>query len=281
MELENQDTQITDSNLNTESTSEFSIPQEYQDKGWTKFFDGKTGEELKTELFKSYDNQQALIGKKVGEYIGSTDLTTLDNWEELKEKFISMVTPQYKTPQEITAYELEKLLLDDDGNQTFSAPQEALDYFGNEFKNLGLNIEQAQGLFKKYMQFETEQFQKHTNADELEKNINQMFAGNTKQRQNCESLIREFLPQEDQQFIQDVMPNNVVEMFYKIAKGMEEKYGYKESTTKDNPTRLAMSTEEKKATYNDLYDKLLALSSRPHTSQEKQDILNQMQNLYK
>lgn len=261
--------------------TEFSIPQEYQEKGWAKFFDGKTGDDLKAELFKSYDSTQSLIGKRVGEYLGTTDLKNLENFEEIKEKLMSQIAPSYQTPAEATAYELNKLLLDEEGNEKFFAPQEALDEFGNVFKELGLNIEQAQGIFKKYMDFETAQFQKYTNADELEASINEMFKGDSKQRQTCESLIKEFLPIQDQKFIQDTMPNNVVEMFYKVAKGMDDKYGFKENPMKDNPNRLANTTQEKNAQYDALYKQLQDLSTRPHSEQEKNYILEQLNNLFK
>lgn len=274
--IESTNTEASDS-----QPAEFSIPQEYQDKGWTKFFDGKTGDDLKAELFKSYDSTQSLIGKRVGDYIGSTDLKNLENWEEIKEKLLPQIAPQYQTPAEATSYELEKLLLDEEGNEKFFAPQEALDTFANGFKELGLSVEQAHGIFNKYMEFETEQFQKYTNADELEANINEMFGGDTKQRQTCESLIKEFLPAQDQKFIQDTMPNNVVEMFYKLAKGLNDKYGYTESPMKDNPNRLASTTQEKNAQYDALYEQLRELSTRPHTKEEKDFILEQMNQLYR
>ena len=272
-------------NTNTETLdnqpAEFSIPEEYQDKGWTKFFDGKTGDDLKAELFKSYDSTQSLIGKRVGDYIGSTDLKNLENWEEIKEKLLPQIAPHYQTPAEATAYELNKLLLDEEGNEKFFAPQEALDTFANGFKELGLSVEQAHGIFNKYMEFETEQFQKYTNADELEASINEMFGGDSKQRQTCESLIKEFLPIQDQKFIQDTMPNNVVEMFYKLAKGLNDKYGYTESPMKDNPNRLASTAQEKNAQYDELYKQLTDLSKRPHTKEEKDNILAQMNNLFR
>lgn len=282
MEIKNQDLGNLDNQGGEDtSSSEFSIPEEYQDRGWTKFFDGKTGDDLKTELFKSYDNSQALIGKKVGDYLGTTDLKNLENWEELKEKLTSQIAPQFNTPEDVNEYGLADLLKDENGNEVFAAPAEAIEMFSNEFKELGLNVEQAQGLFKKYMEFETAQFQKYTDANELEANINEMFKGDTKQRQTCESLIKEFLPEADQQFIQDVMPNNVVEMFYKVAKGMADKYGYREGVAKDTPARLAMSAGEKNAEYDRLYQELQNLSSRPHTEAEKQNILSQLNNLYK
>ena len=32
------------------SDSDFTIPEEYQNKGWSKFFDGNKGDELKSEV---------------------------------------------------------------------------------------------------------------------------------------------------------------------------------------------------------------------------------------
>lgn len=271
-----------ETNLNSESgtQSNFSIPEEYQEKGWARFFDGKEGDELKAELFKSYDNSQGLIGKKVSDYIATTDLTQLDNWGELKEKLTSQIAPEFKTPQDVKEYGLAELLKDENGNEVFSAPEEAIELFSNQFKELGLNVEQAQGLFKEYMKFETEQFQKLTDANELEANINEMFKGDTKQRQTCESLIKEFLPQDDQQFIQDVMPNKVVEMFYKVAKGMADKYGYIEGAAKDNPVTLTRTENEKQSRYDELCSKLTELSSRPHTTDEKQKILDELNKVF-
>ena len=279
MENENVNQEIV-LNESVEEQNSFAIPEEYQDRGWAKFFDGKTGDELKTELFKSYDNSQGLIGKKVSDYIATTDLTQLDNWGELKEKLTSQIAPEFKTPEDVQEYGLAELLKDENGNEVFAAPADSIELFSNHFKELGLNIEQAQGLFKKYMEFETTQFQKLTDVNELENHISEMFKGDLKQRQTCENLIKEFLPQEDQQFIQNTMPNNVVEMFYKVAKGMADKYGYTESVARDNPITLARSENEKQSRYDELCNKLSELSSRPHTTDEKQKILDELNKVF-
>ena len=89
MPPENEDLQqdavdTSGSDAGSDAANEFSIPSEYAEKGWTKFFEGKSGDDLKTELFKSYDSQQSLIGKKVNEYLTSTDLKSLDNFEDIK-----------------------------------------------------------------------------------------------------------------------------------------------------------------------------------------------------
>lgn len=273
--LENREVQ------NSGNENSFSIPQEYQEKGWARFFDGKTGDDLKSELFKAYDNSQSLIGKKVGDYINETDLTQLENWDEIKTKLTQLVAPQYQTPEEITAYKLEELLNGENGEAKFFAPQEAIDKFSQKFKDIGINVEQAQDLFKTYLEYEMEQFQKYTNADELETNINEMFKANPKQRSECEGLIKEFLSQEDRDFVQDTMPNNVIEMFYKVAKGLVDKYGYQETPARDNPNILSKSPEEKMAKYQELCSKLEEMSTRPHSSQEKENILKELQVVFK
>ena len=278
MDIENQNIEMQQSQEQGSST--FEIPEEYQDKGWAKFFDGKSGDELKTELFKSYDSAQNLMGKKVGDYIANTDLKTLENWEDIKGKLLNQVAPQYQTPDDIKAYELEKMLLNEQGEQQFCAPQEAIDMFSQKFKDIGINVEQAQDLFKTYLEYEKEQFAKFTDANELEKNVSEMFKSNPKQRIECEGLLKEFLSEEDKMFIQDVMPNNVIEMFYKVAKGLADKYGYKESTARENPNTLTRSAEEKQARYNQLCDKLSELSSRPHSEAEKQAVLNELQQVF-
>ncbi len=82
----------------TGADANFSIPEEYKEKGWAKFFDGKTGDELKAEVFKSYDNSQTFIGKRVEDYIATTDLKSLPNYEQIKENLIKQIAPNYDVP---------------------------------------------------------------------------------------------------------------------------------------------------------------------------------------
>lgn len=265
---------------NSQAT-EFSIPDEYKEKGWAKFFDGKSGDELKSELFKSYDNSQSMIGKKVEEYLTTTDLKQLSNYEEIKKNLSSQLTPEYNVPENSSDYDLGSILKDENGNQIFSAPEESLNLFQDKFKEFGISKEQGQNLMKSYLEYEVGEFQKYTDADELESHINDMFKGNSQQRTQCESLIKEFLSPQDQKFIQDTMPNVVVEMFYKVSKGLVEKYDYKEGNSANNHSTLAMTQAEKNAEYERLTSELEALSRRPHNAQEKQSLLNQLMAIYK
>lgn len=249
--------------------SDFSVPEEYKDKGWAKFFDGKTGDELKSEFFRSYDNSQTLIGKKVEDYLKTTDLKSLDNYEEIKEVLTKQIAPQFQVPENAEGYDFNDILKNEDGSLQYEYPKDALGYFGEKFKELGISKEQGQGLLKTYTQFEIGEFQKYTNADELENSINTMFAGNQGQRKTAEGLLKEFLPQQDRDFLQKTAPNYTIEMFYKVAKGLADKYGYKEgSVNSTNTSQFRMSEADRNAEYERLVNKMEELENRPHTDAE-------------
>ena len=261
--------------------SDFSIPEEYKDNGWTKFFDGKTGDELKTELFRSYDNSQTLIGKKVEDYLKTTDLKSLDNYEEIKEALTKQIGNQVEVPENAEGYAFNDILKNEDCSLKYEYPEEALNFFGDKFKELGISKEQGQGLLKTYTQFEVEEFQKYTNADDLENSINTMFANNQQQRKTVEGLLKEFLPQEDQDFLQKTAPNYTIEMFYRVAKGLVDKYGYKEgSANSSNPTKIRMSEADRNAEYDRLAKQLEELDNRPQKVGEKEAIVKQMRALF-
>lgn len=270
-------------NINSENNNiDFTIPEEYQDKGWTKFFDGKTGDELKTELFRSYDNSQALIGKKVEDYIKNTDLKSLENYDAIKQALTKQITPEVEVPNDIAEYNLANLLKNENGEQILTIEDSALEFFGNKFKELGFSKEKAQDLFNSYVKYGIEEFHKFTNADELENDINKMFNGNKVQRTTCENLIKEFLSKEDLGIIQNSVPNVVVEMFYKVANGLVNKYGYKESSTgSNNPAKIRMSEADKNAEYDRLVKRLQDLDNNPHQKVgERDEILKAMKAIF-
>jgi len=268
--------------------SDFAIPEEYKEKGWTKFFDGKTGDDLKAELFRSYDNSQTLIGKKVEDYIKTTDLKSLDNYEEIKEALSKQILEPVEVPENAEGYGLNELLKSENGEQILTIGDDALNFFGDKFKELGISKDTAQELFKEYVKYGIEEFHKYTDADELETSLKTMFnEGNTQeksqQRKTVESLLKEFLPAEDQQIIQDSVPNAVIQMFYKVAKGLVDKYGYKEgSANSSNPAKIRMSEADRNAEYDKLYNRLVELDNTPNQKAgEREAIVKRMQELFK
>lgn len=267
------------SNEDTQVASEFSVPEEYKDRGWARCFEGKSGDDLKAEFFKSFDNSQSLIGKKVEDFLATTDLKQLSNYEEIKKNLSNQLVPELQVPENASDYALGDLIKETLGSEN-DYVQEGVESFQDTFKNLGISKEQGQGVMKAYIDYQVQEFQKYTNADELEYNINEMFKGNAEQRGKCETLIKEFLPKEDQKFIQDTMPNVVVEMFYKVAKGLLDKYDYKEGSANLNDSSMKMTDAQKNAEYDRISKELEELSHRPHRTEEKQALVSQLQKIF-
>ena len=240
----------TQTGQQTGQESSFSIPDEYAQKEWVKNFEGQSGDDLKANIFKTLD-----------------------------EKYSSAPV----IPQSTEEYELNSVLETNELAQSLCLEDDALNAFGSTFKEFGITKEQAQGLLNAYINFGVNEFHKYTDADELENSVNTMFNGNTQQRNTVESLIRECLSPEERSIIDRTVPNAVVEMFYKVAKGVVDKYGYKEGTHNSNSTNanyMRKTEEEKTAEYNKIVGELEALSKRPHSPQEKENLLKRLTAIY-
>lgn len=278
MEDFNNDNQDMNNNEQDNSnSSSFSIPDEYKDKGWAKTFADKTGDELKGEFFKSYDNAQNLISKRVEDYLKDTDLTKLSNYEDIKKA----LAPQLNSvPEKIEDYNLNELLENDKGEIEFSYSDDVLNGFSNEFKNLGLTKEQGQGIVKYFTDFEMKNFEKYANPDELQKSLGDMFPKD-EDRKKCESLINEFISKDDADFLRNSAPNQTLLMFYKVAKGLTDKYDYKEGNSANSgQSYMARTPAEKNAEYENVYKELMALDNRPHSSEEKEALLKRLNSIY-
>lgn len=227
----------------------FSIPEEYKEKEWVKNFEGKTGDELQKEIFKTLD-----------------------------EKYSNApIVPE--TVEEYALNELE--FKDENGNTTYTYPDEVLGHFGNEFKELGLTKDQAQSLLKKYTDFELEQFRAMTDINELNKNIDEMFKTNPAQKQVVQGLLKEFLPIEDQNFLQTSAPNATIQMFYKVAKGLVDKYGYKETSGgQGRQNNFRMTQADRDREYNRIVGEMEALKRRQHTTAEKEALQRELNSLF-
>lgn len=258
-------------------SQDFTIPEEYSGKGWVKNFEGKTGNDLKAEIFKSFDSSQSLVGKKASEYLSSVDIRQLDNFEELKNILLPQIAPETQIPENAEGYSLNEILKDENGNSQFEYPQEVINEFSNKFMELKLSKEQGQGLLKMYTDFEVQQFAKLTDSTELDNSLNALFNNNKADKDKCSNLLKEFLSDEDQKFLQETTPNKTIEMFYKLAKGFVSKYDYKETGSPgQRGSQIAMSQDEKDKEFNRLHNEIQELDRRPHSKEEKQKLVDQL-----
>ena len=237
-------------NNDNNQQSSFDIPEEYKEKEWAKSFEGKTGDDLKNELFKTLDEKYSK----------------------------TPVIPE--TVQDYALNEIE--FKDEEGNTTYQYPPEVLEHFGHEFKDLGFTKEQAQGILTKYTNFELEQFAALTDINELNKDIDEMFKSNPAQKHQVQSLLKEFLPKDAQQFLQQTAPNTTIIMFYQVAKGLIDKFGYKEGNGgQGQQNNYRMSIEDRDKEYDRIVGEMEALTKRPHSSEEKQNLQKQWNALFK
>lgn len=262
------------------SENSFSIPDEYLERGWAQNFQNKSGDDLKNEFFKSYDNSQSLIGKKVQDFITTTDLKSLDNFEEIKKSLSDQLG--IGAPEVPEDYAINDLLKDADGNASHQYPDELINRFTDVFKELGLTKEQGQRLFDYFTKFEIEEYQKATDGAVLDAKLDKIFSGDKAAKTSCETLIKEFLSDEDKAFLDKYAPNEFIEIIYKLSKNFSEKYDYKEKAAPPKGAgNTKLSKEERTAEYKRLNEKLMSLKNALHSDKEEQEIIDQMEALFK
>lgn len=233
-----------------QAISNFEIPAEYAQSDWAKNFEGKTGDDLKAEVFKTLDSQ----------YFNTPVI-----------------------PQDAKGYEFNEILKDANGDIPYTYSDEALNVFGGKMKDLGLTKEQGQGLLKTFTDFELSAWTKYTDADECEKNLTELFGNNSAERQACQAGIKKYLSPQEVELVEKTFTNDAVKIMYKLAKGFVSDYGVKEGTQTGNKQGYGsmMSQADKDAEADKIYKELDELKNRPHTDEEKQALINRLISLNK
>lgn len=194
--------------------------------------------------------------------------------EELKNEFSKFA------PDSIDEYKILDALKDENGNATYEVSDDVVQYFGNHFKDLGIPSEVGNNLFKLYAQYEQEQFNKLTDINDLNSRLKNIFGDDEQTKKTCENLIKQSLPKEDLLKINDFMPNHFLEIMYRMAKNVSDKYGYKEPTPHNagrTPTSEYLTPDEKNEKYKETFNKLQDLKRRQHTHEEKAELLKELE----
>lgn len=233
-----------------QTTTEFKVPDEYKEKGWIK--------NIKSEqdVWKMLDNAQSLIGKK-------TVVPDLEKAspEEI-ESYYSQLRPKDK------AYDFDGIE-DDAKKAVFS---EML------YKN-GISKKQGSDLVKQYQEYEKSLIEQLTSESGFIEEMKASFGEDYKKKGGeTLSAIKQVLTEQDQIAL-DQMPNNVHGLVYRLVSSITEKYGAKElglgGTSKGSDGSPAPSSGELKA----LQDQLQALSRRPHTLEDRQEIVSKIKTI--
>lgn len=239
-----------------ETPDDFTIPEEYKSAEWSK--DIKSVDDLWNYRASAESNQD----------LKKADLDTV-------KKYFSKFAPENTDD-----YNIIESMKNKDGEPTYELNNEVKDYFGGVFKDLGVPVQMGQELVKKVCDFEISQFHKATDIEDLNCRLKNIFGDDDKTKRTCEGMIKDVLPREDLDKIDAYMPNPFVEIMYKLAKGLSDNYGYKEPTAHTagrNYSGGNLSKEEKDTKYSETLNKIRSLSRRPHSADEKKELLTELE----
>jgi len=254
----------------------YNIPSEFAERGWASNApEFKTQEDYVGWITKQHDNQQEFIGGKVDKLVeeqGYTKMPDFSNLEQSKEFFSKIA------PKDISDYKLAEQFGSD---EKFKMADTAIEHFGNTFKENGILPEQANKIVESFKAYEQKQIEELYNPDDLKSRMKSLFGENIEQAKvPIDNMLKELLSEEDIKAVTEKMPNQAIEVMFKLAKGLHGKYGYKESSTGANlpeTSVLSLSQSEKDEKYNEVHQKIIALSKTNHKQSDKDALVKELQ----
>jgi len=231
----------------------YQVPEGYRDRSWAK--DIKSEE----DVYKQLDGTQELIGKK----------SLPPKFDEMTEQQIS----EYYTasrPEKAEDYVMP---------ESFSSVEK--DYFAKAFHEEGLSAYRGQKLAERYEAMNTE-IKEKTYGEKGWKEILKRSFGDDFESKGGEltGFMKMNATESDQKFI-DAAPNEVMGAFYRILDNVKQAYGVKESGTGGKHPAGVTGLQDKGAMQSDLRNQIIGLSKRPHSSDEKQVLIDKLNATYK
>lgn len=225
----------------------FEIPEAYKEKGWAKNLKSQE------DLWKTLDNAQSLIGKKsvVPEFDKMTPKEVEDYYAQLR-------------PTDKNAYSFGDVV----------SEQEAAAYKELLYKH-GISAKQGNELVSEYIAMQQEQLKPLYDETNFKNQLKEVFGSDYEKAAGfvATSIVKN-IGEADKKLI-DSMTNDQVVMVYKLVNNLVKNYGIKESDLgASKPSSPAAIDYE--ARNKELYNQLNTLSRRPHTQQEKKEILDEI-----
>lgn len=234
-----------------DNVTDFTIPEEYQDKGWAKNISSLD------DLYKSHDNAQTLIGKKT---IGIPE-----DWEneEQVNDFYNKIRPENK----------------DD----YVFPEGTFEYekYADLFHEVGLSKHQADKLTASHLAMQEAFMAEVTSEKGFKEGMTKLFGEDFKKEAGeAALLLKNSVSAESYEIIDNTMPNQHLNIFYEFAKNIKASHGIKESDANLNNAGT-MGKVDKEAGAEAVRKEMFAMQKRPHTAEEMQTLQNKLNNYYK
>ena len=252
-----QDTTAATNGQQTTTQEPFKLPEAYKDKPWASKIHSQE------DLFKQIDNLQALVGKKTV----VPDLEKASDKE--REEYFA-----HTRPASAEAYEFPDTdygPIDDDMKKGVADLM---------FKN-GISAYQANNLIKGYQEQERALLAKQFSPDGMKQALKTAFGDDWENvtGQTRRSLSN-FMSKEDNAML-DNIPNVYLGLIYRTMGNVVKAYGIKETDGAHFAQSGGHATTDIGSQRQAIRDQITALSQRPHTAAEKQELINKLNETYR
>lgn len=236
---------------------EFKLPDEYKDKAWASKIKSQD------DLYKQIDNLQTLVGKK-------TVIPNLkDASPEEREAFYSQLRGKDATEYPIP------------DNPAFPTLPEAVETIPKLFMDNGVSPTQAEAIIKGYQEFGAKMVAKQYDPEEYKASMQTAFGNEwEKVTGQVRNTIKGMMNADDQKAL-DTIPNHLLGVVYRTLGNTVKAYGIKETDAAHFQGSGNAAPTDVASVREGLRNQLNALGMRPHTSQEKDSLIDQINATYK
>lgn len=233
-----------------QTTTSFTIPDEYKDKPWV----GKVKDV--NSLFKMYDDVQPLLGKKYA----------VPDWDNATDKDVEDYLSAHRADEDTYKSFFEE-----------GAPNR--DEFAKLFHESGVPKPVAKRLIDGYLQMENKYketlYSKEGFFEEMKNSFGETYE---KEVGKITNLLNQNVNQSDKALLEE-LPNQYLGLIYRIVNNFDKEYGASEldgSTRVDNNRTVVDYGKQ----IDDIRQQIFDLSKRPHTAQEKSELISKLEQAY-
>jgi len=245
---------------NEAQVPDFSIPEEYKEKGWTQ------NVKSVDDLWKATDNAQSLVGKRAEDYIKENNYVQRPEQDNIMD-FLA----DFK-PEDATSYDLKGLF--------DNMPDDNVEYFQNAFAGANLAVPQAKAVMEAWSKFSEEKTAELTDENTYKTMLSETLGSNYESiKLDNDKMLKTILsPEEIKAF--ELAPNATKVMHQKILKSLSDKYGYVEGDLGASKPTGMKSMDDMKTRHQELTKELQALATgKMYTQAQKDAILKEREEL--
>lgn len=238
------------------SGNDFQIPDEYKDKPWASKVKSQD------DLWKQVDNLQGLAGKK----------HAVPDWENATPQEIETYLKEVR-PEEKSAYKFSDAE-DHETTQLETAFQDML-------YEVGIPAHQGNQLIQAYQALEQQTKEQLFDKDAFLSGMESTFGSDYETK--CGDIAKVIADNlnDDQKARLEGVPNEQLTLMYELVDNIQRAYGGFESGAQGEGGEGAAGGVDVDEVRKDLRDKIQKLSRVPHSAEEKQKLVDQLDATYR